>query len=154
MTLHFQPHFGQTLICDFPSEFRQPEMIKRRPVICISPKFRNRYGIATVVPLSTTEPTVTSGYCVEINLETIIYPKFNSLKCWAKCDMLYSLSYSRLSVPYMGKDSSGKRVSNSIILDSGTMCDVLTGVLAGMGVDGSVRYENSGYCVFDFKTLL
>lgn len=154
MTIHYQPVFGQVLICDFPQEFKQPEMIKRRPVVCISPKMRNRFGLATVVPLSTTKPTVDADYCVEIKLNSPISPKFNSPICWAKCDMLYTLSYGRLSVPYWGKDPSGKRLSNTMILDSGTMCEIMTGVLAGMGIKGSVRYDQGDFSVFDFKTLL
>lgn len=49
MALRFQPQFGQVLICDFPREFAPPEMIKRCPVVCVSPKVRNRFGIATVI---------------------------------------------------------------------------------------------------------
>ena len=90
MALRFQPQFGQVLICDFPREFAPPEMIKRCPVVCVSPKVRNRFGIATVI---------------------------------------------------------------LIVLPPGTMCEILTGVLAGMGVTGSVRYENN-ISVFDFQSVL
>ena len=58
MPIRFQPAVGQILICDFPKDLEKPEMVKRRPVVCISPKDRNRFGYTTVVPLSTTEPMV------------------------------------------------------------------------------------------------
>ena len=147
MSLQFQPCFGQILICDFPKEFAMPEMVKRRPVICVSPKMRNRYGIATIVPLSTTKPARSSPFDVEITLDHQISPNYPELTCWAKCDMLYTLSYSRLSAPLVSKQN--KRNYNFMVLSPGTMCEVMTGILAGMGVQGSVSYNNNIYKVFD-----
>ena len=102
MPIRFQPAIGQILICDFPKDFEKPEMVKRRPVVCISPKDRNRFGYATLVPLSTTEPMVKRSYNVEINLCAPISPAYPSLKCWAKCDMLYTFSWNRLNAPKTG----------------------------------------------------
>jgi mRNA interferase MazF len=46
---------GQILICDFSSGFVEPEMVKVRPVVVISPKPRKSiHSLCTVVPLSTT----------------------------------------------------------------------------------------------------
>ncbi|WP_414470719.1 type II toxin-antitoxin system PemK/MazF family toxin [Microvirga sp. M2] len=42
-------------MCDF-SGFKEPEMIKPRPVIVVSRRLPYRSGIAAVVPISTTEP--------------------------------------------------------------------------------------------------
>ncbi len=148
MALRFQPTLGQILICDFPKEFAPPEMIKRRPVVCISPKLRNRYGVASVVPLSTTPPSKPSGFNVEILLDQPVCPDYPDLRCWAKCDMLYTLSYSRLNAPRVGK-CQGKRQYNFLVLPPGTMCEIFTGVLAGMGIEGSVKYENNAYKVFN-----
>lgn len=153
MALHFQPSFGQILICDFPKEFAPPEMVKRRPVVCISPKFRNRYGIASVVPLSTTQPAHPAGFNVEVLLDQPIGPEYPELRCWAKCDMLYTLSYSRLNAPRIGK-CQGKRQYNFMVLPPGTMCEILTGVLSGMGIEGSIKYENDTYKVFNLPLEL
>lgn len=152
MTLHYQPNFGQILICDFPKEFNPPEMVKRRPVICVSPKHRTRHRIATVVPLSTTEPIVKTQFNVEVILDHQISPKYPELHCWAKCDMLYTLSLDRLSAPLISKQN-GKREYNFMILPPGTMCEILTGVLAGLGIEGSIKYERDIYKVFDFPSL-
>ncbi len=153
MALRFQPQFGQVLICDFPKEFAPPEMIKRRPVVCISPKLRNRFGIATVVPLSTTAPAHKSDFNVEVALEHPISPAYPELTCWAKCDMLYTFSWSRLNAPKTGW-CEGTRQYNFLILPPGTMCEIMTGVLAGMGISGAVRHDNNGYSVFDFQSVL
>ena len=152
MALHFQPNFGQILICDFPSQFTPPEMIKRRPVVCVSPKYRNRYGVATVVPLSTTEPKVKSQFNVSVRLEQCINDEYPTLQCWAKCDMLYTLNYSRLNAPLLGK-REGKRQYNFMVLPPGTMCGILTGILAGLGIEGSVKYEGDTYKVFNLPFL-
>lgn len=155
MPIRFQPAVGQILICDFPKDLEKPEMVKRRPVVCISPKDRNRFGYTTVVPLSTTEPMVKRPYSVEINLCTPISPAYQDLKCWAKCNMLYTLSYKRLSLPLLCKDGEdGKREYNYLTLPAGTMCEIFTGILAGYGVTGSVKVENGTFQVFDFRDIL
>ncbi len=152
MALTFQPNFGQILICEFPTQLTPPEMTKKRPVVCISPKYRNRFGVATIVPLSTTEPMVKSQFDVEVQLSQPIAPNYPALKCWAKCDMLYTFSYSRLSAPTVGK-CHGRRQYNFMLLSPGTMCSILTGVLASFGVEGSVMYDNNVYKVFNFPDL-
>ncbi|WP_198669160.1 type II toxin-antitoxin system PemK/MazF family toxin [Elioraea thermophila] len=47
---------GTILLCDDDTGFRPPEMVKRRPVVVVSPRLPHRDGLATVVPLSTTAP--------------------------------------------------------------------------------------------------
>lgn len=43
------------LICDFTTGFQAPEMVKKRPVVVVSP--RRRIGqVCTVVPLSSVAP--------------------------------------------------------------------------------------------------
>ena len=41
-----------------------------------------------------------------------------------------------------------------MVLPPGTMCEILTGVLSGMGIEGSVKYENDTYKVFNFPLEL
>ncbi len=98
MSIKYPPSYGQILICDFPKEFSEPEMVKRRPVVCLTRPNQKRHGLVTVVPLSTTAPKGKTSFDVEIVLPMSISPKFNSLFCWAKCDMLYTFSYSRFSI--------------------------------------------------------
>jgi uncharacterized protein YifN (PemK superfamily) len=56
MPLTYHPETGTILICDYNlgGGFIEPEMVKRRPVVVISPRFRHRDWLCTVVPLSTT----------------------------------------------------------------------------------------------------
>lgn len=79
-------------MCDF-SGFKAPEMVKRRPVVIVSPNYLCRTGLYTVVPISTTEPDPIEKYhyCFQKN------PMPNSqIKCWAKCDMIATVSVDRL----------------------------------------------------------
>lgn len=155
MALKILPAVGQIVICDFPKEFKSPEMIKRRPVVCVSPKDRNRPGLVTLIPLSTTEPIIKRAYNVEIKLDAPISPAFPFLTCWAKCNMIYTFGYQRLSLPMIGKNrNTGKREYNSIILPPGIMCEIFTGILSASGIIGSVKFENDSYQVFDFQNIL
>lgn len=54
--LQFHPHPGTVLICDFTTGFQKPEMIKKRPVVVLSPRPRRKTQLCTVIPLSTTKP--------------------------------------------------------------------------------------------------
>lgn len=126
------PLYGQILICDFPKDFSAPEMVKRRPVVCLTKPSQNRHGLVTFVPLSTTPPKQKSLFDVDVVLPVSVSPKFNSLCCWAKCDMLYTFSYARFSVPYDGKDVNGKRLYKTIKLDDETLERIRRGVLSAV----------------------
>jgi len=57
MAINEHPVSGTILMCNFAPGFQQPEMVKRRPVIVISPKISRRPNLCTVVALSTTAPS-------------------------------------------------------------------------------------------------
>jgi mRNA interferase MazF len=44
---HF-PRVGQILICDFSPSFKEPEMVKRRPVLVVADVFKGRGRVLTV----------------------------------------------------------------------------------------------------------
>ena len=55
--LTFHPKPGTLLICDFDRGFKAPEMVKKRPVVVISPRRRKSTPqLCTVVPLSSSAP--------------------------------------------------------------------------------------------------
>lgn len=124
MTIRYPPFYGQVLICAFPDCHVSPEMTKRRPVICLSPTNRDRYNLVTVVPLSTTE-SKNDDFAVKVTLEKSVSEHFNAIECWAKCDMLYTFSFSRFSLPGRGKDANGNRLYSRIIIDKETMKEIV-----------------------------
>jgi len=94
MPLTFHPPRGTIVICDFSTGFRPPEMVKIRPVVIVSPRFRQRANLCTVIPLSTTPPDTVQPY--HHLLATTPYPPSNGEEVWAKCDMLQTVALERL----------------------------------------------------------
>jgi uncharacterized protein YifN (PemK superfamily) len=92
MALTFQPKVGGVLMCDFDG-FVEPEMVKKRPVVVIA---RNRANnkLVTVVPLSTTEPDVMETHHYQLPKNPV--PAYKTRKCWAKCDMIATVSIERM----------------------------------------------------------
>lgn len=91
--LRFQPRLGQILVCDFKG-LREPEMVKVRPVIVVSPKPRIQKGICTVVPMSRQKPNFVKPFHYKLPNKTI--PGRTGEESWAKCDMIYTVSLKRL----------------------------------------------------------
>ncbi|QGT77928.1 type II toxin-antitoxin system PemK/MazF family toxin [Guyparkeria halophila] len=108
MSLKFHPEEGAIVICDF-SGFKKPEMIKRRPVVVVSPRFRSRSGLCTIVPLSTTKPLNRMPYHHVLHLDPPLPPPFDSVVNWVKADLLATVSFERLKMPFDGKDEEGRR---------------------------------------------
>ena len=124
MPLPFYPQMGTIVICDFKG-FMEPEMTKRRPVIVVSPKRKNSPRLCTVVPLSTTAPRPVESHHVRLDFGDDPLPApYDSSVCWAKCDMIYQVSLDRLTLPFDGKDPSGKRVYDQRIATAETLSDI------------------------------
>lgn len=95
MAIVFHPSAGTLLVCDFTGMV-EPEMVKSRPVVVVSPRLRHRTGLCTVVPLSTTPPNDVMAWHCKLILETPLSAKWNKTEIWAKCDMLYTMRFERL----------------------------------------------------------
>lgn len=92
MTIFYPPVAGSIIICDFEG-YKKPEMVKKRPVVVVSPKHQQRAELCSVVPLSTTPPAKKEAYHYEFSNNPI--PN-KSLPTWAKCDMLATVGLGRL----------------------------------------------------------
>jgi len=95
MPINFHPEPGTILRCDF-SRFKEPEMVEHRPVVIISPRLRQRDALCSIVPLSTTPPTIEITWHYKIQFAQPLSKKFNALECWAKCDMVTTIAHHRL----------------------------------------------------------
>ncbi len=91
--IQFHPKKGSVLICDFRGH-EVPEIIKKRPVVVITPKLPYRNGLAMVVPLSTTPPEHDVDYVVK--LHGYYGNDMNKPQQYAKCDLVSSVSFKRL----------------------------------------------------------
>lgn len=92
---HFYPKLGHVLICDFTRGFVAPEMLKHRPVVVISPGTTHIRKLCTVVPLSTTQPATVMGWHFPLSASPLPETPAH-IQVWAKCDMLYTVSFDRL----------------------------------------------------------
>ena len=103
--LPYHPKMGEVLRCDYTG-LVPPEMDKVRWAVVLSPKFINRPNLCTVVPLSTTAPLPPCGYHVCLDRDPS--PDPSGAAVWAKCDMMMTVSFARLSA-YWDKKIEGKR---------------------------------------------
>ena len=105
--LPYHPSPGEVLQCDYAGMI-EPEMVKRRWVVVVSPRLRDRTGLCSVVPLSTSAPRTVCTYHVKMEKD----PAPNGTpgkEVWAKCDMAMTVSFARLSAYWDGKNALGKR---------------------------------------------
>ncbi|MHC1790662.1 type II toxin-antitoxin system PemK/MazF family toxin [Solidesulfovibrio sp.] len=105
MSIKYAPKNGTLLICDFDGIV--PEMIKRRPVVVLSSVSP---GLAIVVPLSTTWPSPVMPWHYNLHLADPLPKPYDNPVCWAKGDMVATVSFERLILPFKGKDRYGKRI--------------------------------------------
>jgi len=133
MAIHFHPEIGTIVICDFTS-FVSPEMTKRRPAIVISPRLRDRGELCTVVPLSTTNPPSVMPYHHRIVIDPVLPAPYDSKSHWVKADMLYTVSFARLYLPFSKKDGQGKRIYDVRTIDKVDLIKIQQCVLHGIGL--------------------
>lgn len=133
MPLTFHPHPGMVLICDFNTGFKAPEMIKRRPVVVISPRPRRSNQLCTIVPLSTTAPNPVEPFHHRMDPKSLP-GKLARKETWAKCDMLATVSLTRLDRVMVGKEPSGKRIFVADPVTSDDLKAIRRGVMTALGL--------------------
>jgi mRNA interferase MazF len=123
---HF-PRVGQILICDFSPSFKEPEMVKRRPVLVVADVFKGRGRVLTVVGLSTTAPVVMPFH---MRLPRAALPQLQG-----QTDMIYTVGFHRLDAIQLGtRDQRGKREYFKQRLGRERMRDVYACILHGLNL--------------------
>lgn len=108
-------------------------MVKRRPVIVVSPRLPHRDNLCAVVPVSTTAPKHDVPYVVQIGFDDPLPAPFDSPVAWVKCDMLATVSFERLDMFRAGRDQTGRRKYLNRLLPEGDFERVKQGILHGLG---------------------
>jgi uncharacterized protein YifN (PemK superfamily) len=135
MGLQFHPLAGSILICDFNTGFVAPEMVKRRPVIVISPQIVGRHGLCSVVPMSTQIPNKPMPYHCELtDINPALPAPWDKGPNWVKGDMVTAVSLKRLDLIRVGKDANGDRVYRYDLLSADQMKRVKSCVLHALGM--------------------
>jgi mRNA interferase MazF len=133
MAIHQHPEQGTIVVCDF-SDFRSPEMTKRRPAIVLSPRLRRRERLCTIVPLSTTPPKEIAPYHYRLHMDVPLPSPYSASAHWVKADMLYTVSFDRLFLPFSGKDTRGIRQYDVRVIDRADLLKIQSCVLHGIGL--------------------
>lgn len=143
MAIQFHPKVGQILMCDFTEGFKAPEMVKKRPVLVISPSMKSRPNLVTVIPLSTTEPNPKEPYHYSLPAKSM--PKtrhFQSKETWLKGDMVYVVGFHRLDLIRLNErcPSTGKRKYFDTRLGREQMKAVYGCLLASLNLSHLAKY--------------
>ncbi len=111
-------------------------MVKERLALVLSPRLPHRDGLCTVIPLSTKPPREGILYQCKVSLpQSAPYPYEGKFK-WAKCDMLATLSYERMKLPFTGRDPmTGKRKYLQIVVSEEEIEKVKVSVMYALGLE-------------------
>jgi mRNA interferase MazF len=125
MAIEHHPKIGTVLVCDFQPGFREPEMVKRHPVIVVSPRLRKRDGLCTVVPLSTTPPNDVMPYHYKIIFAPPLPAPYHAAEQWVKADMLATVGFHRLHFLHAPKTKGERRRRNVVPVISAANLDAV-----------------------------
>nr|VFK66611.1 MAG: Uncharacterized protein YifN, PemK superfamily [Candidatus Kentron sp. UNK]VFK72098.1 MAG: Uncharacterized protein YifN, PemK superfamily [Candidatus Kentron sp. UNK] len=139
MSMPFHPHIGMVLICDFNTGFKALEMIKRRPVVVISPRLRRSSPLCTIVPLSTTVPNPVEPFHHPMDPRSLP-GKLAKRETWAKCDVLTTVSLERLDRVLVGKERNGKRIYAAGSVTVEDLAAIRRGVLFALGMPPGYQF--------------
>lgn len=134
MAIREHPPIGTLLMCDFDQGFREPEMIKRRLVAVISPKIADRFGLCTVVSLSTSVPDPVMAYHCQIDVRPRLPDHYISDGVWVKGDMIYSVGFHRLDFVRLPKGPGGQRNYYTLPLSGENVNKIRKCVLSSIGL--------------------
>lgn len=134
MPIKFDPPVGTVLLCDFATGFRPPEMVKRRPVLVISPRLRHRRGLCTVVPLSTTPPDHPQPHHYKLTLPIAPPAPWSERQVWAKADMLATVAFERLDLFRTARQPYGRRQDVQVRVTADDLAAVRACVAHALGL--------------------
>ena len=140
MAINDHPATGTILICDFNGTFKEPEMVKPRCVVVLSPRIRARPKLCTVVCLSSTAPAHPQQYHCQIDIEPELPHPWESKGIWVKGDMIYSIGFHRLNLIRLRKSSDGKRIYRMNVVSEEQLKEIKCCVLRGLGMSSLTKH--------------
>ena len=135
MSLAYYPNPGEVLLCDYGTNSVPPEMVKRRPIVVVTPRLRRRGELVGVIPLSTTPPHYVENYHCRLELVPSLPPPFDSPVAWAKCDMFSVVSRARLDRFKAGRHPAGSRKFVVGRVTAEQLKSIRAALLCGLGLD-------------------
>lgn len=120
--------------------FKEPEMVKRRLAVVVSPKISARPHLCTVVPLSLTAPDPAMPYHKLIRVPFDLPKEWGDHDRWIKGDMVNAVGFHRVDLLRLGKNAEGKRVYQMAALPDDVMKIVRRCVLHGLGLSALTKH--------------
>jgi mRNA interferase MazF len=140
MPIKFHPPQGCVVTVDYSQGFREPEMVKRRLAVVLSPAIRARPGLATVVALSQTAPNPVMPFHAEIVIPFPLPPSWGNRPRWVKGDMVNAVAFHRIDLLRLGKDETGQRTYQTACLPADLLRVVRRCVLHGLGLSTLTKH--------------
>ncbi|MFM2389581.1 MAG: hypothetical protein RLZZ437_1136 [Pseudomonadota bacterium] len=134
MAIQFAPKMGTIVTVDFDQGFREPEMVKRRLAVVISPPISERGNLVTVVPLSTTDPKTIMPYHCKITIPFALPAYWTKKECWVKGDMVNAVGFHRVDLLCLGKGADGRRIYQKETLSLAMIAQIRACVLHSLGI--------------------
>jgi len=134
------PPQGSIVTVDYTKGFREPEMVKVRLAVVLSPKITNRPFLCTVVPLSASEPEPKMPYNRLIDIPFLLPKSWGNIPRWICGDMVNAVAFHRIDLLRMGKDYSGKRIYQTQQLPPDLFRHVRACALHGMGLSTLTKH--------------
>lgn len=140
MSIREHPLQGSIVTVDYSKGFVVPEMDKLRLAVVISPKIASRPYLATVVPLSLSEPEKVMPYNRTIRIPFELPRSWGDHERWICGDMVNAVGFHRMDLLRLGKDSSGKRIYQMSSLPDDLLKLVRTCALHGLGLSNLTKH--------------
>jgi len=141
MGIREHPAQGNIVTVDYSAGgFVEPEMVKRRLAVVLSPKISSRPHLCTVVPLSMTAPDKVMPYHKEILIPFPMPKEWGNQKRWIKGDMVNAVGFHRVDLLRLGKDEKGRRIYQMQIVPDELFLVVRQCVLHGLGLSTLTKY--------------
>ena len=138
MSLSHYPGAWRIMMCDFNTGFKAPEIVKRRPVITISKRRRDNAQLCTVIPISSTRPSVIRDYHYQIPTNVLPhYLRNNYSESWVKADLIQTVAFFRLTMFWHGRGNQGQRIYQTGAID----------------IEHQIEISNKLKCIFALKIL-
>lgn len=76
----------------------------------------------------------------KLHMETPLPKPYDAQSHWVKADMIYSVGFSRLYLPFDGKDLSGRRIHDVRVIDKADLLKIQEALLHGLGLTTLTGY--------------
>lgn len=134
MAIDYHPKRGTIVTVDFDKGFREPEMVKKRLCVVISPPFEVRGALCTVVPLSQSIPNPEMPYHCKVTIPFQLPKYWGNAARWIKGDMICAVGFHRIDLLRIGKTREGKRIYQTNTLSAIYLDMISNCVMQGLGL--------------------